>query len=250
MKTEDWDKLLKKYFEGETSLEEEKRLREHFAEGDGTESDKPTSDIFVAFREMGQLTGPETFQDHIDEFAGDNESAPKPGSPVSKMNGLRVLGRIAAVLVLTLGGFAAGIWYAGSRSVTKNTNVMDALTTRFEQASASERIRLIRSEYDKYGENSGMEQVLIQALNSDDNVNVRLAAANALFHFRADPLVRNAMIRSLPNQTDPNVQIALIDMLVKMHEKSAVTEMRVLLLKKDLNPIVRYKLEDGVGTLG
>ncbi len=249
MKKEDWDKLLKKYLAGETTLAEDEKLREYFSEDDHSEAEKSMSDIFTAFREMGQLTGPENLPDHIDKLLTENEFDRNQGAPVARLNGLNLLMRVAAVLLITLGGFAAGLWYANGGPATKNTANVNILSARFEQASASERIKLIRTEYDKSGENRGMEQVLIQAMNNDDNVNVRLAAAEALFHFRSDPGVRKALIRSLANQTDPNVQITLIDMLVKMHEKNAITEMRVLLLKKDLNPVVRYKLEDGVGAL-
>jgi len=249
MKKEDWDKLLKKYLEGETSLPEEEKLREYFSEDDSKETDKPMTDIFAAFQEMGQLTGPEDLPGRIDTILSEEEYDRKKSAPVARLNGINLLIRVAAVLLLTVGGFAAGMWYANTGSSGKKALDADVLSARFEQASASERIKLIRTEYDKSGENSGMEQVLIQAMNNDDNVNVRLAAAEALFHFRSDPYVRKALIRSLANQTDPNVQITLIDMLVKMHEKSAISEMRVLLLKKDLNPIVRYKLENGVGAL-
>lgn len=246
MKTEDWDRLLEKYLEGETTLKEEQKLRNHFAGQNVPDKDKAESDILSAFSELRQL---KSNRDLPDSMFIENETIRTGGSTSFRTRGLHVLGRVAAVLILTLGGFAAGIWYANNGPARIKNGNADLLETRFEQASASERVRFIRAEYDKSGENNTIKQILIRALNNDDNVNVRLAAAEALYHFRSDQSVRKALIRSLPNQTDPNVQIALIDMLVRLHEKKAVPEMQVMLLKKDLNPVVRYKLEDGVGTL-
>jgi flagellar basal body-associated protein FliL len=198
---------------------------------------------------LKQLSAPDDFWDKTDALLSEKETGDNPGAAVSRMNGWHLISRIAAVLLLTLGGFWAGTWYANNNSNIENATKTNVLAAKFEQASASERIKLIQTEYDKSSENAGIEQVLIQALNNDDNVNVRLAAAGALFHFRSDPNVRKALIRALPSQTDPNVQIALIDLLVKLHERKAVPEMRVMLLKNDLNPVVRYKLEDGLGSL-
>lgn len=250
MKTEDWDKLLEKYFDGNTTRDEEDQLRDHYA---GQNDDNPAdeiSDIFHSYDELGQLSVSEDFWDKTEALLPENVSTGDPGAEVSRMNGWHLISRIAAVLLLTLGGFFAGTWYADSSRVMKTNTHSSVLAARFEQASASERIKLIQTEFDKSSENKGIERVLIQALNNDDNVNVRLAAAEALYHFRSDQSVRKALIRSLPNQTDPNVQITLIDMFVRLHEKKALPEMRVMLMKNDLNPVVRYKLEDGVGTLG
>ncbi len=249
MKTEDWDRLLEKYFDGKTTLKEENNLRDYYVGQDEDHPSNETSGIFHSYNELKQLSATDDFWDKTDALLSENESASDSGAVVSRMNGWHLISRIAAVLLLTAGGFFAGTWYANSDRITETAMNTSLLAAKFEQASVSERIKLIQTEYDKSSENAGIEQVLMQALNNDDNVNVRLAAAGALFHFRSDPNVRKALIRSLPNQTDPNVQIALIDLLVKLHEKKAVPEMRVMLLKNDLNPVVRYKLEDGVGSL-
>jgi hypothetical protein len=55
---------------------------------------------------------------------------------------------------------------------------------------------------------------LVTAVNHDTNVNVRLAAVDALRRFAASPETRRAVVEALPSQTTPLVQVALIDLLV------------------------------------
>ena len=60
---------------------------------------------------------------------------------------------------------------------------------------------------------------LLQAVNHDSNVNVRLSAVDALQKFAADPELTRAMVDSIPVQDTPLVQIALIDMLVQLNAR-------------------------------
>jgi hypothetical protein len=60
---------------------------------------------------------------------------------------------------------------------------------------------------------------LLQAVNHDSNVNVRLSAVDALQKFASDPDVARAMVNSIPAQDSPLVQIALIDMLVQWNAR-------------------------------
>ncbi len=76
-----------------------------------------------------------------------------------------------------------------------------------------------------------------------------MAAAEALYKMRDNPVARRALIRSLPGQSDPNVQITLIDLLVRMNAKQAVHPMQVMLMNKTLDNVVRNKLEEGIGIL-
>jgi hypothetical protein len=80
-------------------------------------------------------------------------------------------------------------------------------------------------------------------------VNVRLEAINALYYFGDKKEVRQAMTQSLRLQTEPNLQIALIEMLVRLKEKGAVNEMQRMMKNKQLSEIVKFKAAEGVGEL-
>jgi hypothetical protein len=63
-------------------------------------------------------------------------------------------------------------------------------------------------------------------MNEDPNTNVRLAALDALSKFYDEPIVRKALIEGLSIQKDPVVQIALIQLMVKIKEKGIVTDLQ------------------------
>ena len=80
-----------------------------------------------------------------------------------------------------------------------------------KQESASERLKgiLTSSEFDQVDED--IIDALIMAMNQDSNVNVRIAAAEALAKFSADEKAKSALIASLNNQNYPAVQMKLIE---------------------------------------
>ena len=92
-------------------------------------------------------------------------------------------------------------------------------------------------------------QTLIHTLDADPNPNVRLAACEALFRLRADPRVGPALVEALPLQTDPNVQITLIEMLVQLREKRAVPQLQQLSQQPEALPAVRQQAASGLGQL-
>ncbi len=77
-----------------------------------------------------------------------------------------------------------------------------------------------------------------QAVSHDSNVNVRLAAIDALSKVATHPGVVDSLTRSLPRQDSPMVQAALIDYLVDAHDRQAVGMLRQLASRPDLNPAV------------
>ena len=84
-------------------------------------------------------------------------------------------------------------------------------------------------------------------MNEDPNSNVRLAAMEALGKFSNEVRVRNALIQSLSTQKDPVVQIALIQLLVKMKEKSVVGQLEQM--TKDATTMKAVKDEAYSGIL-
>src|SRR5690606_24528787 len=69
-------------------------------------------------------------------------------------------------------------------------------------------------------------EALIKRMNEDPNTNVRLAALDALSKFHDEPQVRKALVEGLSSQKDPVVQIALIQLMVKIKEKGIVTDLK------------------------
>src|SRR6218665_1944595 len=182
------EKLLEKYYEGETTLQEEKYIKEFF----------------------GKAEVPTHLQHHIAEFAyyrlaakqtpskNLNEDVLRKIEKKGRIIQFRDVGmRIAAGIALVLGSFAAGYYYnnrggelAMSYSTPVNTMKETLQFQKVNLTSASERIDAVNQSLKLQELDKELIQLLINTLNFDDNVNVRLAACQALARFEEEPLVR------------------------------------------------------------
>jgi hypothetical protein len=80
---------------------------------------------------------------------------------------------------------------------------------------------------------------LILALKSDPNVNVRLAAVDALSGFLDRRSVRDEMNRALVSQTSPMVQVSLIEALSGAEDEQLFRTLQSIAQDERADPIVR-----------
>ncbi|MBO2009836.1 zf-HC2 domain-containing protein [Hymenobacter negativus] len=169
--------------------------------------------------------------------------------------------RVAASIVLIASGVFLGRnlhWGNAGNGNVAATNPEKPAHVELAQAlngsksrtvSASDRIQLVTNSTKAPQADDNTVQVLLNTLNFDPNPNVRLAACEALYRLRDAPGVREGLANSLPIQTDPNVQIALIDMVVSLRVHRAVPQLQRLAKKADALPVVRAQAEAGIGKL-
>jgi hypothetical protein len=118
-----------------------------------------------------------------------------------------------------------------------------------ENPSATERIRGVSYTNEIKHINQKMVDALVSTLNSDPNANVRLMTLDALNQFSGDPYVREALVHSIVQQDSPLVQAAMADVMLKLQERKSIEAFRKLLLQKDLNKLVRTKIEQTISAL-
>lgn len=195
-------------------------------------------------------------------------AAPVAGQPATKIISMWPTAlasnwvRIAASIVLVAAGVLLGrqLPWGNGASSTVATAPADTQPARATLAaalggdsghavSASNRIALVTNAPKTAEPDDATVHVLLNTLNFDPNPNVRLAACEALYRLRNAPGVREGLANSLPIQTDPNVQIALIDMVVSLRVHRAVPQLQRLAKKPDALPVVRAQAEAGIGKL-
>jgi hypothetical protein len=118
-----------------------------------------------------------------------------------------------------------------------------------QQDSPSARLRGVTYSYQIAKPDNQVEQALLQAMNHDSNVAVRLSAVDALAKFGNSMDVRRALVDSLAVQDSPLVQVALIDLLVQLKEKEAVAALRTLSKDAQADETVRQRAADGAQKL-
>src|SRR5579864_7638608 len=93
-----------------------------------------------------------------------------------------------------------------------------------QQQSANERLKGVSWSYQVEPSDTEVLNALVTTVNHDPNVNVRLAAVDALRPFTGSPATHvaasNAVVQALPKETAPIVQVALIDFLAELKERN------------------------------
>ncbi len=167
-------------------------------------------------------------------------------------------GRLAFGLVMLLLGWGAGYWFAprtdgpapAARVVSAGeSGRQDMVLTLISHSSATDRLKAVGYTNELQQADERVIKALLFTLNHDENVNVRLVTVEALFRFAADPVVREGLVRSIPQQESPLVQIALADAMVALHEKQSVVPLRELLRRQGTDEYVKEKLESSIRVL-
>jgi hypothetical protein len=123
------------------------------------------------------------------------------------------------------------------------------MLTLLEKPAAQDRLRAVSLSSELSHADSRVIEALVQTLNTDENVNVRLVTVEALARFGAYPEVREALVNSISRQSSPLVQIALAEAMVALNEKGAVEALKGLLKKEDLNEAVRERVQQSIEVL-
>jgi hypothetical protein len=105
--------------------------------------------------------------------------------------------------------------------------------------STSDRIEAVRYADDLDKPDQNVIDVLVRTLNNDRNVNVRMAAAYALSKFSNQRSVCDSLVKALSIQSDPILQVTLINILAEKKEKSALVPIEKIIADKNTMKEVR-----------
>ncbi len=100
----------------------------------------------------------------------------------------------------------------------------------------------------KHADNSIID-AFVETLNNDPNSNVRLAALDGLTRFYQETYVRKQLTSSLKKQHDPIVQIAMINMLIRMRASGILEELEELVKDQNTQKPVKDCAYSGINQL-
>jgi hypothetical protein len=157
----------------------------------------------------------------------------------------------AAIAVAAL---AIGMW-AGPRLGLGNSSEIQELRAEMqsmtravtlsllEHQSATERLRAVSLSHRQQADTE-VTRALLRVVNTDQSVNVRLAALDVLSELVQRPDVRSGLLDSLPHQDSPTMQVAMAEVLLAMDGPRSETAIRELLDDPDLNEGVRGYIQE------
>lgn len=257
-------RLIEAYFEGETSLDEERELRRYFAQPagqlpDGLRKHRP----FFQFFDTSKPDSNASYEQMMDQLPADEAPA---GDSVRFLTSSRLL-QLAAGIILVLSGFIAGMMTDRlSRPAANGTEIQQMraevqqlqqvlISGAFHNASAGDRIRAARASavLGSTGE-AGYDtdliiQLLAYSLNTDPNVHVRTAAAEALYSLADQPMVPETLLQSLSETQDEMIQLQLVEMLTRLEVSEAVSVMRRLRMHPETSELLARELDYSIAQL-
>ncbi|MBA4053330.1 MAG: anti-sigma factor [Marivirga sp.] len=118
-----------------------------------------------------------------------------------------------------------------------------------EKESATDRLKAVSLTQEMDQASQKVTSALLQTLNSDENVNVRLAALDALKPYSRESKVREELIRSISKQDSPLVQISLAELMAELQAKSSVKELEKILHNENTPVDVKKKIEESIKVL-
>jgi hypothetical protein len=170
--------------------------------------------------------------------------------------------RLAFSALLILVGLSTGYFvHKPEKSTIASNRQIDSLSSQvtemkqlmmlslLQNPSASQRILAVGYTEEIPNVNNKVIDALLTTLNEDPNVNVRLMTLEALVKYSEAPRVREGLVQSISLQESPLLQSAIADVMVKLQEKKSVESFQKLLHKKNLNQMVKLKIEQSIHKL-
>jgi hypothetical protein len=162
--------------------------------------------------------------------------------------------RAAAAVALLIVGVSLGFWISAynqrqqeiARLEAEKKKTLQLVSMINNTESAGQRILGVKAAVATPNVNDDILRALIHTLDNDPNTNVRMAALEGLRRFYSETMVRSALISSLKKQTDPVIQIQLIQVLVELKEKGAVKPLQEILKGEELIPAVKDEAQMGI----
>ena len=198
--------------------------------------------------------GPElerNFNTMLEAYAHGYHTAPRPepstGGYHSFLGAYRPFFQAAAVIALIALGVLLGRGMEHGKlkdmevaSLRQEVTQMREMVTisLMTQSSAIDRLQGVSMSRELGSPDDRLLDTLIKTLDTDPDVNVRMAAVDALGRYSDRERVRKALVDALGRQNSPLVQVSLIDLLVTLRAPGAKDALKTLINQKDsLEPV-------------
>ena len=178
-----------------------------------------------------------------------------PGTPSSAAKTIRLSSpwwRIAAAVILLAGGIGIGmsIRTKPAEPTTTSSEIAamrkelremkeEVMFNLINDESASQRIKAVSYVEQMSSPDQQVIDALLHTLDHDKSVNVRLASLYSLSRFADRQAVRDSLVTSLKMQTDPIVQVVLINLLGEKRETKAIAPIKDIMTNKKTLPEVK-----------
>ena len=267
MKCEDVDKLMVDYLDKNMDREMISEVEAHLATCERClDAVRDTKELFNLMHNSETIKPDDTLRINFYHMLHGEMNKPASVSEEKKVtrpvyNFARTWYGIAAGIAILVAGTFVGMFISSragdSRAASEisllRTEISDlkktTMMTMLRDESSSDRIQAVRYVEDIDNPDQNIIDALIKTLNNDRNVNVRMAAAYTLSKYAGQRMVCDSLVKSLSLQTDPILQVTLINILAERKEKSALEPIQKIIANKNTIKEVRAVAENSLRVL-
>lgn len=220
---------------------------EHLAKcEDCNKSIQEIEQLFSMIETEPSLTPPASIRLSFEKALTEEMNASKPVHPVKKTS-IRFL---AAACVILMVGVGIGMLIMNKK---QDDIIHPAVATnvpaRELAPSPSEKIDMINTSIKTSGDEDSLLSTLTGIVLNDKNPNVRMAALYALSKYTADEQVHHSLVAALKKESEPVIQVLLINMLTENKNNGAADEIRNLIGNKNTRKEVKMVAEQKLKSL-
>lgn len=177
---------------------------------------------------------------------------------ISQLNSAINLRQVAVATCIFIMGMLIGNWTTPFQDYRQQLDQLSdevshmrevVMLSLLNDSSPTERLKAVNISTDIRTADNQIIEALLKTLNNDSNVNVRLAAIEALLEHASNPRTREGLVNAISRQDSPLVQVALADAMLELQEEESIKELRKLLKRNRLDHNVRNKLEYAIAAL-
>jgi anti-sigma-K factor RskA len=254
MEREELENLLIDYIDGKLSAAERQAVEQELVNNEEAyKLYEELREVIHAMDHSPRLEPPATLKENFDKMLQHEIAAAKPDKKTIFFT--PAFYRVAAAVALLVLGGGAGFWISTYQRQQDEIARLKEDMERTKQTmmamignnqSASQRLQGVSVALTISAADDEVVRALVRTMNEDPNTNVRMAALDALSKFYEEPAVRKALIKSLEKQKDPIVQMALIQLLVRMKEKGVVNDLKRIVDDKEVLEPVKDEAYTGI----
>jgi hypothetical protein len=252
------EELIAKYNEGLADPSEVKRIEQLIESGEIDLIElRELADLDHHIQKMESPSPSMNLDDQFYAALAHEKKAMKIESSFSWPSWSIIFPRLAFGAVLIFVGFSVGYFVQSpleKREVSQLTEEVGELKemmmlSLLEKESASQRLKAVSLTSEMNQASEKVTNALFTTLNHDENVNVRLAALDALKSYSKESTVRAKLIESINIQDSPLVQMALAELMVSIQEKKSVEALKQVLQRDKTPKEVKSKISESIKVL-
>lgn len=231
MEKDEIEKLLEKYYEGKTSNAEERSLLE-------ATNDPLFKHSLDYYKQSKRNELPKSFIKKVSQLISQED---KKGSSFQWVS-LKVA---AALVLILLSAFLIRMNATYNEMLARMETIQNVLAiTLIDQQSVHLKLKALKLTESLPALQQELSQSLVDLLNKDENINVRMAAIETMAGFSKNDQIKRDLINTLEFEESFLVRAILVESLVGMNDPKLIEELKKMIEDENTDEELKNQIKE------